>query len=109
MQQGELPKVSDRVKEKSKEGSEELEIKYLRHAAKVADDEVKHLEFWSDVKDIATKGETIGASDDRLGWGRNWQGIDGSGPADVLGDRDKGVDRDQETTRETLDKGKEKE
>jgi hypothetical protein len=56
----------------------------LEAAVRHADEEVKRLEFWSDVKDMAEKGETKGATDEAQGWGERWAGLDRSGPEDVI-------------------------
>ncbi|KAB8301052.1 hypothetical protein EYC80_002974 [Monilinia laxa] len=57
--------------------------KNLEAAVKAADEEVKRLEYWSDVRHMAEKGETMGAVDNRKGWEGNWEGLDGSGPKSV--------------------------
>lgn len=59
----------------------------LAAAVKHADEEVKKLEFWSDVKGIAETGVTKGAVDESLGWGDKWTGLDRSGPEDVISNR----------------------
>ena len=52
------------------------------------DEEVKKLEFWSDVKEMAEQGETKGAIDESQGWNSNkWRGLDVSGPKDVISDK----------------------
>jgi hypothetical protein len=57
----------------------------LEAVVKHADEEVKRLEFWSDVKDIAESGVTKGALDEDQGWDDSkWTGLDRSGPADVI-------------------------
>ena len=56
----------------------------LEAAVKHADEEVKKLEFWSDVKDMAEKGHTKGAVDESQGWDQSWIGLDDSGPKDVI-------------------------
>jgi hypothetical protein len=63
-------------------------LENLEAAMKHADEEVKRLEFWSDVKEMAEKGETKGAVDQSQGWGRGWTGLDDSGPRDVISERD---------------------
>jgi hypothetical protein len=60
----------------------------LEAAVKAADEEVKKLEFWSDVKDMAEKGHTVGAVDKSKGWNETWAGLDGSAPKDVISDRE---------------------
>jgi hypothetical protein len=62
-------------------------LEYLEAAVKHADEEVKKLEFWSDVKDMAEKGQTIGAADENRGWDKSWAGLDNSGPRDVISDK----------------------
>lgn len=59
---------------------EKRDIDILLQAVKAADEEVKRLEYWSDIRDIARQGQTIGASGEAYGWGHEWQGIDNSGP-----------------------------
>jgi hypothetical protein len=62
-------------------------IDHLAEAVKHADEEVKKLEFWSDVKRIADAGVTKGAVDEGLGWGDKWTGLDRSGPENVISNR----------------------
>lgn len=53
----------------------------LLRAVRAADEQVKRLEYWSDVKEMVQEGETKGAVDTEQGWGPGWQGVDSSGPA----------------------------
>ena len=53
-----------------------------------ADEEVKKLEFWSDVKAMAEKGQTKGAVDASQGWDKTWIGLDHSAPKNVISNRD---------------------
>lgn len=53
----------------------------LHQAVKRADEEVRRLEFWSDVKEMVIEGETKGGVDTDKGWDPSWQGVDQSGPA----------------------------
>lgn len=53
----------------------------LHQAVKRADEEVRRLEFWSDVKEMVIEGETKGGVDTDKGWDPSWQGVDNSGPA----------------------------
>jgi hypothetical protein len=55
--------------------------RYLGAAVKHADEEVRRLEYWSDVKGVADEGGSKGAADPQQGWSREWQGVDKSGPA----------------------------
>jgi hypothetical protein len=73
-------------------------LENLEAAVKHADEEVKKLEFWSDVKDITEKGQTIGAVDASQGWDKSWAGLDHSGPQDVISDKKvPGVEKCDET------------
>lgn len=54
--------------------------KDLRRAVEAADEQVKSFEYWSDVKKVVTKGQSLTAADPEHGWGKEWQGIDNSGP-----------------------------
>jgi hypothetical protein len=57
----------------------------LRVALEHADEEVKKLEYWSDVKEMAENGETIHGVDKTGGWdAKEWEGIDISRPKDVI-------------------------
>lgn len=66
---------------------EELEEKQsrreenLHQGVKRADEEVRRLEFWSDVKEMVIEGETNSGVDTDKGWDPSWQGVDQSGPA----------------------------
>jgi hypothetical protein len=53
--------------------------KNLAEAIKHADEEVRRLEYWSDIKGMAENGEAIRAVDDQKGWDAGWQGLDKSG------------------------------
>jgi len=59
-------------------------LENLEAAVKHADEEVKKLEYWSDVKEMAATGETKGAVDEDQGWDDTWTGVDRSGPDDVI-------------------------
>ncbi|KAI9746548.1 MAG: hypothetical protein M1818_000261 [Claussenomyces sp. TS43310] len=60
---------------------------WLATAVMAADEAVKKLEFWSDIRDMAEKGETQGAVDEAQGWDKSWAGLDASAPKDVISDR----------------------
>lgn len=62
------------------EEAEKRRIDNLHKAVYAADEQVKGLEYWSDVKGMAEAGESKGAADDGQGWDYNWQGLDASGP-----------------------------
>jgi len=70
--------------EKDVRASKLKRLENLEAALKAADEEVKKLEFWSDVKDMAEDGITKGAVDEKQGWDNRWQGLDDSGPKDVI-------------------------
>lgn len=53
----------------------------LHQAVKRADEEVRRLEYWSDVKEMVIEGETKDAVSTKKGWDPSWQGVDNSGPA----------------------------
>ncbi|CAK7269053.1 hypothetical protein SEPCBS119000_003373 [Sporothrix epigloea] len=54
---------------------------YLAAAVKHADEEVRRLEYWSDIKTMAQRGATVGAVGGNEDWdAHQWQGIDSSGP-----------------------------
>lgn len=55
----------------------------LRQAVKHADEEVRRLAYWSDVKQMAESGESRGAVSRGKGWkGELWEGLDQSGPSE---------------------------
>lgn len=82
-----LTQVYDETQEliqDGKGGSEPLrqKVEHLRAAIKHADEEVKRLEYWSDVKEMVVEGDSKGAMDHRQGWDEErWRGLDNSGPA----------------------------
>jgi hypothetical protein len=81
-------------REQPEEEAEKRKIDNLLKSVETADEQVKKLEFWSDVKELARKGESKGAVDEGK-WGHDWQGLDASGPSSIQHDH--------------LDKGKAKE
>lgn len=56
----------------------------LHQAVKRADEEVRRLEYWSDVKEMVIEGESKDAVSTKKGWDPSWQGVDNSGPAQPL-------------------------
>jgi len=68
---------------KVKDTNPELDrkVENLAAAVKHADEEVRRLEYWSDVKGIAEEGESKGAVDQEQGWDPTWRGVDKSGPS----------------------------
>ena len=81
-----LIQTYDETTEKlEKDGDDETlrnKNKDLEGAVKNADEEVRKLAYWSDVKRMAESGETHGAAETGKGWGQAWQGVDQSGPAE---------------------------
>ncbi|KAI4864300.1 hypothetical protein F4820DRAFT_338072 [Hypoxylon rubiginosum] len=55
----------------------------LAEAIKHADEEVRRLEYWSDIKGMADSGTSRGAVDCDSGWDKKWEGLDKSGPKGV--------------------------
>lgn len=67
-----------------------LKAENLAGAIKHADEEVRRLEYWSDIKGMTEDGEAVRAVDHREGWDAEcWQGLDQSGA--------KGIDEDKIT------------
>jgi len=54
----------------------------LAAAVKHAEEEVRRLEYWSDVKGMAEEGDSKGAVDTSQGWDPSWKGLDKSGPSE---------------------------
>ncbi|OLN85905.1 Meiotically up-regulated gene 65 protein [Colletotrichum chlorophyti] len=69
--------------DRQQNGSDKAEErkKHLAAAIKHADEEVKRLSYWSDVKGLAENGEVKHAVEENEGWNESWQGVDQSGPA----------------------------
>jgi hypothetical protein len=61
-------------------GDLEKRAKNLAAAVRHADEEVKRLEYWSDVKGMVEEGDTKEVVDKGQGWNSDWQGLDRSGP-----------------------------
>ncbi|KAI9759686.1 MAG: hypothetical protein M4579_002163 [Chaenotheca gracillima] len=81
-QTSEKPKSQDEADQPDEEERARLN-RNLQNAIHAAEDQVKKLEYWSDVKHIAKQGESISAVDESKGWTEGWQGLDSSGPADL--------------------------
>jgi hypothetical protein len=75
--------------------SEQLRRKaqHLTSAIKHADEEVRRLEYWSDIKEMVVKGGTKGAMDHCQGWDERWRGLDTSGPAEPTAPGDGPLER----------------
>jgi hypothetical protein len=52
----------------------------LGRAVEAADSQVKRLEYWSDIKSMARRGETLHATDSDRWNQTNWQGLDPASP-----------------------------
>ncbi|KAI0393279.1 hypothetical protein F5Y17DRAFT_433125 [Xylariaceae sp. FL0594] len=59
----------------------------LAEAIKHADEEVRRLEYWSDIKGMAESGEAVRAVDEQKGWDAGWQGLDKSGAKGINEDK----------------------
>jgi hypothetical protein len=53
----------------------------LGRAVEAADSQVKRLEYWSDIKSMARRGETLHATDSSHWNQANWQGLDPASPS----------------------------
>ncbi|KXJ92078.1 hypothetical protein Micbo1qcDRAFT_162183 [Microdochium bolleyi] len=67
--------------EGQQQGDDEVQRKKtnLAYAIKHADEEVRKLEYWSDIKSMAENGESGGAVESSKGWKEGWEGLDKSG------------------------------
>ncbi|KAI1105144.1 hypothetical protein F4804DRAFT_305237 [Jackrogersella minutella] len=72
--------------DKGKSPAMKTKAENLAEAIKHADEEVRRLEYWSDIKTMAESGESRGAVDCGKGWDRTWEGLDNSGPKSVKDD-----------------------
>ncbi|KAF1981329.1 hypothetical protein K402DRAFT_398608 [Aulographum hederae CBS 113979] len=68
------PAQNGKKPEDDKSNDEWRRREALEKAVRAADEECKQLEYWSDIRDVVRKGDTIGE-----GWGKQWAGLDGSG------------------------------
>lgn len=77
------PEPKPTVPKEPETEEERLELedktKHLADAIKHADEEVRRLEYWSDVKGLAEGAISGGAVADEKGWQDGWDGIDRSG------------------------------
>ncbi|KAI1402287.1 hypothetical protein F4819DRAFT_291760 [Hypoxylon fuscum] len=81
-----LIKLHDETVEKDQKGKSPAtrqKAENLVEAIKHADEEVRRLEYWSDIKGMAESGESRGAVECGKGWGQGWEGLDKSGPEGV--------------------------
>lgn len=74
------------AEENAKKGADgedgESKVATLDAALKHADEEVRRLEYWSDIKGLAENGQSRDAADGECGWNHDtWEGVDNSGPA----------------------------
>ncbi|KAK4657745.1 hypothetical protein QC762_200660 [Podospora pseudocomata] len=74
--------AQSKKKGKDEDGELQRRARNLADAVKHADEEVRKLEYWSDVKGMAEEGDSTGAVDHRKGWDPSWQGVDKSGPSE---------------------------
>ncbi|CAJ2503278.1 Uu.00g106720.m01.CDS01 [Anthostomella pinea] len=83
-----LIQLHDEVVEKQRKGESRETQKMaenLSGAIRHADEEVRRLEYWSDIKGMAENGESGGAVDRVKGWDHGWEGLDNSGAKGVPG------------------------
>ncbi|KFY23592.1 hypothetical protein V493_05774 [Pseudogymnoascus sp. VKM F-4281 (FW-2241)] len=85
----EILKEQKEAEEKGEAGNAEDDkrkerLNHLLKAVEVADDEVKRLEYWSDIKGVTEEGLAKGAVDEEQGWDPAWTGLDTSAPRDVI-------------------------
>ncbi|TVY90164.1 Meiotically up-regulated protein [Lachnellula willkommii] len=96
-------KAAEQNKEHDDDESRKKRLENLEAALKHADEEVRKLEFWSDVKAMAEKGHTKGAVDKSQGWDSRWAGLDDSGPKDVISNREQpGFDSGKDAERNSI-------
>jgi hypothetical protein len=85
----EIERLKKDTEDNTKNATDKKRLDNLEAAVKAADEEVKRLEYWSDIKNMADQGEIKGAVDDSQGWDRKtWTALDDSGPKDVISDRE---------------------
>ncbi|KAI1649179.1 uncharacterized protein F4817DRAFT_332060 [Daldinia loculata] len=72
--------------QKGKSLATQRKAENLAAAIKHADEEVRRLEYWSDIKAMAKSGKSRGAVDCGKGWDRDWAGLDKSGPRGIRKD-----------------------
>ncbi|KAI2624998.1 hypothetical protein GGR54DRAFT_594443 [Hypoxylon sp. NC1633] len=75
-------------KRKGKAPASPKKTENLAEAIKHADEEVRRLEYWSDIKGMAESGKSRGAVDCEMGWDGAWEGLDNSGPMGVKADHE---------------------
>ena len=90
---------------------EERQIDNLLKAIRAADEQVKELEFWSDIKAMAIEGESAGAVSKEQGWGCRWDTRGAAGPPVSIAnvrytDRGKAARGRESQGPEAVDKGK---
>ena len=76
--------TTEQLEKEEKPGLKERQ-QALKDAVKHADEEVRKLAYWSDVKQMAEGGEIKNAVDADKGWHEGWQGVDQSGGAQPNG------------------------
>ena len=85
----ETSKEQKEAEEKGETGNAEDDkrkerLNHLLKAVEAADEEVKRLEYWSDIKGVTEEGLAKGAVDVEQGWDPAWTGLDTSAPRDVI-------------------------
>ncbi|KAF4335606.1 hypothetical protein FBEOM_10522 [Fusarium beomiforme] len=72
----------------------------LKDAVRHADEEVRKLAYWSDVKQMAESGESKEAVREDKGWDESWEGVDQSGGAHPMREKATVNERSLETNRQ---------
>lgn len=85
----ETSKEQKEAEEKGEAGNAEGDkrkerLNHLVKAVEAADEEVKRMEYWSDIKGVTEEGLAKGAVDEEQGWDPAWTGLDKSAPRDVI-------------------------
>ncbi|KFX97036.1 hypothetical protein V490_03021 [Pseudogymnoascus sp. VKM F-3557] len=81
----EQKEAEEKGEAKTPEGNKRKErLDHLVKAVEAADEEVKRLEYWSDIKGVTEQGLAKGAVDEEQGWDPAWTGLDTSAPRDVI-------------------------
>lgn len=91
---GDLMKVHDETTAQVKEtNTTELRERSqaLKDAIGHADEEVRRLAYWSDIKQMAESGEAKDAVMGNKGWDKSWEGVDQSGGAHPQRDKPEGT------------------
>ena len=78
--------ATEQMKRDEEAGKDDLDadrrrLAHLEGAVDAADEQVKHLQYWSDAQGMTAEGLVKHATDKAHGWGDDWRGLDQSGPS----------------------------